>query len=161
MRDRWVPTSHWEAKPGAPFLLLFLLALLAIPACARPPADATVETPPTAANPTQSLPLATPVAQQPAAGICGATENDVVVVTIYPDIPDPRCVKVTPGQSLKVVNGTEGSVQVVLGPFYAALQPGEEYTFDLPLGEYLAPGVHLVQVLPCCGPELWLAEKSE
>ncbi len=106
--------------------------------------------------PATLIPLATPVSQEPAAGICGATEAAEITITIYPDIPDPRCAIVRPEQRLRLVNKTTLLLQVSLAAFQTELEPGAEYTFDLPLGEFLAPGVHLVQVLPCCGPELWL-----
>ena len=79
-----------------------------------------------------------------------------VTITIYPDIPDPRCAIVRPEQRLRIVNSTAIPLQVSLASFQAEIGPGAEYAFELPLGEFLAPGVHLVQVLPCCGPELWL-----
>lgn len=109
------------------------------------------------ASPTAApIPLASPVSQEPAAGICGATEAAEVTITIYPDIPDPRCAIVRPEQRLKIVNSTANPLQVSLASFRAEIGPGAGYAFELPLGEFLAPGVHLVQVLPCCGPELWL-----
>jgi hypothetical protein len=125
-----------------------LLALLsaALAACAAGNASPTAE----------PVPLASPVSQEPAAGICGATEAAEVTITIYSDIPDPRCAIVRPEQRLKIVNGTANVLRVSLASFQAEIEPGAEYAFDLPLGEFLAPGVHLVQVLPCCGPELWL-----
>lgn len=101
---------------------------------------------------------ATPVAESPAAGICGAWEGDVVTFTIYPDIPDPRCGQALPGQKLRVVNGREEVIRASIGLFAADIEPGGEYLFDEPLGNYLMPGVHVVQISPCCSPELWLKE---
>ena len=109
--------------------------------------------------PTQPLPLATPVSQEPAAGICASFDGEMVEIRINADIPDPRCARVTPGQRLKVINATSGQVQVHIGPYNAAIEPGDEHIFDIPFGEYLAPGVHHLQVQPCCGPELWLVEE--
>ena len=111
---------------------------------------------PTPTPPPLCTPTPTPVPQLPAAGICEGTEGKIVVVTIYPDIPDPRCAVIRPDQVLKVINRTQGPLQVILATFQADLAPGEEYTFSVPFGEYLVPGVYPVQVLPCCGPELWL-----
>ena len=125
-------------------MLVLLSAALA--ACAAG------NTSPTAAP----MPLASPVSQEPAAGICGGTEAAEITITIYPDIPDPRCAIVRPEQRLRIVNSTANPLQVSLASFQAEIGPGADYAFDLPLGEFLAPGVHLVQVLPCCGPELWL-----
>ena len=42
-------------------------------------------------------PLATPYAQEPAAGICASFEGEMVTVSLNPDIPDPRCAKVRRG----------------------------------------------------------------
>ena len=125
---------------------MFVLLSAALAACAASKAA------PTAAL----MPLASPVSQEPAAGICGAIEAAEVTITIYPDIPDPRCAIVRPEQRLRIVNSTAIPLQVSLAAFRAEIGPGAGYTFDLPLGEFLAPGVHSVQVLPCCGPELWL-----
>lgn len=100
--------------------------------------------------------LATPASLQPAAGICGAFEGDYVTVTIYPDIPDPRCVKVEADQKLIVANQRGEPIQVRFGHLEAQITPGEETLFDLPFGEYLAPGVHRLMVSPCCGGEIIL-----
>jgi hypothetical protein len=100
--------------------------------------------------------LATPVSDSPAAGICAEFEGKVVTVTIRPDIPDPRCSLIQPDQILEVVNSREETLLVSIGQLEAELSPGESYLFDLAFGEYLAPGVHRVEVQPCCGAELWL-----
>jgi hypothetical protein len=102
--------------------------------------------------------LATPEAQEPAAGICGRAEGNLVIVTIYPDVPDPRCVIVDPDQMLKVVNSRDETIQVSLGRFEAVLDPGGDFSVCHPFGEYLAPGVHMIKVSPCCGASLWLQE---
>lgn len=101
---------------------------------------------------------ATPVAQSPAAGICGTWEGDVVTFTINTDIPDPRCSAAFPRQTLRVVNGREEAIRARIGLFEAEIQPGGEHVFDVPLGEYLMPGVHVVEISPCCSPELVLGE---
>ena len=101
---------------------------------------------PTPAATASGLPSyrATAVSQSPTAGICGGSEGDLVTVTIYPDIPDPRCAEARPDQRLRVVNRTSGRLHVVIGAFQADIEPAGEYTFDVPVGDYLAPGVHLV-----------------
>jgi hypothetical protein len=83
----------------------------------------------------------------------------MVEIRIHADIPDPRCARVTPGQKLKLINATAGQVQVRIGLYEVEIEPVGEHTFDTPFGEYLAPGVHRLQVQPCCGPELWLVEE--
>lgn len=100
--------------------------------------------------------LATPIADSPAAGICASIEGDRVEVQIYPDLPDPRCVKVRANQTLTLHNQTTKPVEFTLAQFNVRLEPGQAYTIDRPFGDYLAPGVHRVLVLPYSGPELWL-----
>jgi hypothetical protein len=146
-----------KRKIGAVFMLMLILSLSA---CAGTGAEGTAGAPmPTPTSTTPIYPLATPVSQEPAAGICASFEGEAVVISIYPDIPDPRCAKVRAEQKLTVINRTEGTLQVSIGTFEISLEPGGEYTFDTPIGKYLAPGVHLVNVSPCCSPELWLEEK--
>jgi len=109
--------------------------------------------------PTPTYILATPYAQSPAAGICASFDGDTVVVYLYADIPDPRCIKVRADQRLSVVNRTQNTLEISLGIYEASLAPGAETTFDAPFGMYLAPGVHQIQVSPCCSPELVLEGK--
>jgi hypothetical protein len=99
---------------------------------------------------------ATPAAQSPAAGICAGFEVEIVTLTIYPDIPDPRCVEVTSGQKLRVINRRTEVLHVAIGTFEADILPEGEYTFEVPVGEYLMPGVHVLQVSPCCSLEVVL-----
>jgi len=115
----------------------------------------------TMAASTATTKLATPVSQEPAAGICGSVDGAVVEFRIEPGIPDPRCARVRPDQHLKVMNKTDGPLDLVIGTFSFHLEPGDEFTIEVPFGEYLAPGVHLLQVLPCCGPEFWLEGGSD
>jgi hypothetical protein len=116
----------------------------------------TTSLPPTLA----ALPLATPYADQPAAGICAEAPGEpVVTVEIMPDIPSPRCLKVTSEQRLRVVNRTGAALALILGNLPASsLQPNGETTFDQPFGKLLAPGVHVLDASPYFGPEIWLVE---
>jgi hypothetical protein len=141
--------------------MLVVLALAAVSACtqaATPPVPIS-EAVQTREAPTQLLPLATPISQEPAAGICASFDGELIEIRINADIPDPRCARVTPGQRLKVINATAGQIQVRIGPYEAEIDAGGEHHFDIPFGQYIAPGVHLLQVRPCCGPELWLVEE--
>ena len=146
---------------------MLLPGLLLLAACTRTepitaPATATTAPPPSVAAPTRppnaetpaSFPLATPVADSPAAGICPRVEALVVSVQILPGIPDPRCVHVRAEQQLSITNRTEGSIEVGLGPFHALLAPGQEFIITVPFEAYLAPGVHVINVTPCCGGEI-------
>jgi hypothetical protein len=105
---------------------------------------------------TQPVYRATPVAQEPAAGICASFDGPAVEVTLLPGIPDPRCAIVRPDQLLTITNQTGSPVEFTLGQFTALLDHEASYTIETPFGEYLAPGVHALQVDPCCGGELWL-----
>jgi hypothetical protein len=135
--------------------VLALIVLLTLPACGLVEGKpALTEIPVT--NTPEPVYRATPVAQSPAAGICGAWEEDEVTFTILPDIPDPRCGEVRPGQTLTVVNQREEVIRARIGLFTAEIAPGKEHVFDVPLGEYLMPGVHVVEISPCCSLELVL-----
>ena len=139
-------------------MYLGIILMLGLSACNQ----AGVESPTaslTATTPKTTLSLATPYAQEPAAGICGNFEGEMVTVTLNPDIPDPRCSKVRPEQKLTVINQTQNTLQVSIGSFTTSLEPGTSTIIDTPFGEYLAQGVHQLQVTPCCGPELWLEAK--
>jgi hypothetical protein len=98
--------------------------------------------------------LATPVADSPAAGICATFEGEWVTVTIHPDIPEPRCAVIKPEQMLEVVNDRGETLTVAIGQMQAELAPDESVRFEQPFGEYLLPGVHRLDVRPCCGAEL-------
>lgn len=102
--------------------------------------------------------LATPMSDSPAAGICGEFDGEWVTMTINPDVPDPRCVIIHPDQMLEVVNHRGETIVVTIGNMTAQLADGESFRFEVPFGEYLAPGVHGVEVQPCCGGVLWLQE---
>lgn len=101
--------------------------------------------------------LWTPVADSPAAGTCGESQGEIVTMTIRPDIPDPRCLIVQSDQRLRVVNGRQETLAVSLGRLSASIEPGGEHTFEVPIGELLLPGVHVIGVSPCCGGEIWLS----
>jgi hypothetical protein len=158
---------------------LLLLTGLSLSACVTPtpaalpttaaPITVTATEPPTASPTLQaaalpsatsqpaSLPLATPISAEPAAGICAEAEGETAVVEIFPDIPSPRCLKVTADQRLVVINRGDTDISLGLGSLAAVVRPGEEHTLDMPFGEYLAPGVHRLQAEPYSGPEVWLA----
>lgn len=142
-----------------PILVFGMILLINLVACTNQEVQPTI----TASIPTETITqaislLATPYSQQPAAGICANFEGQVVTVTLNPDIPDPRCAKVTADQTLTVINNTQNALQIAIGRFTFNLAAGEKTTIDTPFGEYLALGVHQLQVSPCCGAELWLEE---
>ena len=102
--------------------------------------------------------LATPAAMQPAAGICAEFEGDIVTMTINPDIPDPRCIHIRPEQKLTVINHRMETLRVRIGSLETTILPEGQHLFDLPFEDYLAPGVHVLDVFPCCGGELVLSQ---
>jgi hypothetical protein len=79
-----------------------------------------------------------------------------VTISINPDTPDPRCTVVRPDQTLKVINRRGEPIVVTIGNFQARLEAGGEAVLATPFGDYLAVGVHRLEVSPCCGAELWL-----
>ena len=163
-------SDYRSLRPLALLGRILVVAMMLIPACVPSPlaspsasatpadarADLPTNPPPTQRAPTELPLLATPVSQEPAAGICDGFDGPVVEFRIEPGIPDPRCARVRPDQHLKVVNKTDGPLDLMIGTYSSHLEPGGETVIDTPFGDYLAPGVHLLQVLPCCGPELWL-----
>ncbi len=103
--------------------------------------------------------LATPYADSPAAGICAEAPGEAVIsVEIFPDIPSPRCLKVSADQKLRVVNRTDSALQLSLGRLEQTLQPQAETVLDAPFADYLAPGVHILRAEPFSGPEILLVK---
>ncbi len=115
-----------------------------------------------AATPTPAMSaLATPYAYSPAAGICAGFDGPVVEFRIEPGIPDPRCPRARADQQLRVTNNTDGPLDVSIGTHSGHMEPGGEFAIGAPFGSYLALGVHQLQVLPCCGPEIVLEEPAQ
>ncbi len=101
------------------------------------------------------VPLKPADSDAPASGICASSDGDIVEAILTPDGPPmPRCVKVTAAQRLRITNGTAATVRITLGHFDVEIVAGQEALLDEPVGEYLAPGVHLM----VNGPEVWLIQ---
>lgn len=99
--------------------------------------------------------LKPPDSDTPASGICPQFDGEIVEITINdPPPPSPRCVQVTAEQRLKILNATSKPVRVKLAQFDVEIPPAGETIFDQKVGEYLAPGVHLMMN----GAEIWLKE---
>jgi hypothetical protein len=79
-------------------------------------------------------------------------------MTLEPGIPNPRCLIVHSGQRLRVVNLIGADVSISLGRFSLPLPANGETVIGPTFEEYLMPGVHVLQVDPCCGGELWLQD---
>jgi hypothetical protein len=146
-----------EASPPTPAADTALPAETASPPYTLAPTSDT--TPQTQVQDTSAV-MATPYADSPAAGICTEVSSEAVVsVEIFPDIPSPRCLKVTAEQKLEVINRTDSTLQLSLGALEQSLSPSETYAMKLPFGEYLMTGVHVLGANPFSGPEIWLQEK--
>jgi hypothetical protein len=104
-------------------------------------------------------PLATPVSDTPAAGICAEAQSPIAEMTMRPHVPAPRCLRVRADQRLRVVNSLETGVKISLGRESAALKAGGEYVFELPFGELVMPGVHILQASQCCAGSIWLQDE--
>jgi hypothetical protein len=107
---------------------------------------------------TRGAVLAPPDSEKPASGICAEGQGDVVSVDVNPDVPSPRCVKVTSQQRIEVRNRTQSAVQLKLGFKRPQVEAGGTYRFEQPLGEFLLPGVHVLLAAPFSGPEVWLVK---
>ncbi|KKT58644.1 MAG: hypothetical protein UX91_C0006G0181 [Candidatus Amesbacteria bacterium GW2011_GWB1_47_19] len=93
----------------------------------------------------------------PASGICrDYPDSEIAEVAISEDIPDPKCMKVLPGQRLKVVNKANVEINIYLGDLKFKIASGSAYTAERSFGEFLAPGVHVPVVAPLSGPEIWV-----
>lgn len=156
--------SGIEISKGS-YLTLWVLCCTALflAACQRPiiqkGAGGTRTAAPTEpGNPINTaLPLATPYAAQPAAGICGETpELEIVEAQVWPDIPSPRCLRVLPDQRLRLVNRTPEAIRWELGAFAGIIDTQSEAILPQPFGQFLAPGVHILQTSPYSGPEIWV-----
>ena len=124
---------------------------------------------PTAAGPSAASPgpsgLARADSASPTASACGKASGPWVVVELNPAAPAPRCVQVQPGQRLRVVNTSDrdeatGHTATVrfAGLPERTVALHKATTFDRELGDYLAPGVHRLEVsiYPGGGAEIWL-----
>ena len=156
-----------KCKIGRTFLIIFLLILITslFTAC-ETDSSGTVQSlkTPSLREPTNigkpiadDQILATPYAQSPAAGICPEVPpGETAAAEIYPDIPSPRCLIVSPEQELALVNRTEEVLLFRLGHYEAEIHPGETFHLEIPFDSYLLPGVHVPIVSPFSGPEIFL-----
>lgn len=106
--------------------------------------------------------LKAPDSDTPASGICAEVpEGNAVAIVINEDVPSPRCSKIEADQRVEVVNKTGGQVRVQLAQFDLTLELEEKQLLDLPAGEYLAPGVHVIRASSLAGgPEVWLVRED-
>lgn len=140
-------------------VVLFVLPVRTETSSGNAPQPETLQAPLTTPDPQANGARATPASDQPAAGICGAQQGDIITLEIFPDMPNPRCSKARPEQQLRVVNRTSTEIQVSLARYQFTLEPDETQTIEAPLGEYLLPGVHHLSVVGGHAPALWLQEE--
>lgn len=144
------------------------LLLLATAACGDDD-DSPADTP--SATPATSSPsgnLKPPDSDSPAAGVCPGPSSGEVTIDFQSGIPSPRCVRVLPDATLRIVNSTAEAVDFELGAFAGTLQPSNAATSDQTVGDFLAPGVHVImstaygQGAQFGGSgEVWLVEDDE
>lgn len=137
-------------------LILTATAFILLTSCAtragtstRPPDRPTILATPTLKPPDSDL---------PAAGICGTATGTYATVTINRDTPSPRCQHISPNQSLRIINHTDHPADIRLADHALTLPPQTEGMIDQPFGDYLAPGVHILEIstYPGGGAALWL-----
>lgn len=128
-----------------------------------PASTSTRSTTPTSSSPGSLVPADSKL---PNAMGCNGVTGSIATIDANPDVPYPRCIVVRADQLLRVVNttniaGTIGKPITVTFANYPprVLQVGQATTFDRPLGQYLAVGVHNVHISPLYAggvAEVWL-----
>lgn len=97
--------------------------------------------------------------QSPAAGSCFTSSSSVVTIKINPDVPSPRCSKVTASQTLVLDNATGKTITATLGSKSLTIAPGQSGRITDQFGNYLQAGVHIIRTSVYgggSGPEVWL-----
>lgn len=150
--------SLFPRTPSSFFRLGMLLSAVLglITACSQLP-----RTVPTAASTQTTLPVPTlkpPDTEELVSPICASVDTTEVTIRVNADMPSPRCVNVQPNQYLRITNHVSETVRVRLAGFDQQIAPNESASFVMPLGQYLAPGIHFVWMSRYGGNavELWL-----
>jgi hypothetical protein len=159
-----------DVKSTVVLCLLWSILLVAA-ACGDDDEDVEPSPTPTAASPTQTGSpngdLKPPDSDAPAAGVCPDSSDGEVTIELHADIPSPRCARVLPESTLRIVNSTGEPVDFELGVFTGSLQPGDAASSGQAVGDFLAPGVHVIQST-AYGPdgemggsgEIWLVKED-
>jgi hypothetical protein len=101
--------------------------------------------------------LFAPVSDTPAAGICDLASDNPVELTLTPDVPSPRCLKLQAEHRLVLTNRTGMALVVRLAWYEIPLEAEESLLLDVPAGSYLAPGVHHLDLQGNGNsPEIWM-----
>jgi hypothetical protein len=79
----------------------------------------------------------------------GVGDKGVAVIGLFSDTPEPKCLRVAPGQRILVVNRSEAFFRhdrtvehLKLGNYTATIGPQQAALFPAKVGSYLAPGLH-------------------
>ncbi len=150
--------------------LLWLMGVLLLAACSttQPSAIATTAVTstiteqmteePTTPAVTATLEKRPADSDTPASGICLQSEGDVVNVLLgtgSDGLPlGGRCVQITSGQRIKLLNQSGQDYSLSFGPFDEVIPSGGELLLDLPAGDYLENGVHLLPDAPA----IWVVQ---
>ena len=98
-----------------------------------------------------------PESDTPAAGICEQASGNPVELVLTLDVPSPRCMQLHPGQTLALANRTGTALLARLAWYEIPLEPEETVLLDVPVGSFLAPGVHHLDLQGSGNsPEIWL-----
>lgn len=148
-----------KARLAATFVLaLALTGCESSPPKAAPPstAPATVKTAPTTLMVTAPKSVIAPATSAHSARPCWASPDTAyVTIDLNPDTPNPTCASVAPSQRIALVNRTDAFGQhghqltFTLAPFpQITLKPKQTVRFNQPVGDYLAPGDHVIPPTP-------------
>lgn len=91
---------------------------------------------------------------------CSPTAPGLATVYLLPDVPAPRCLRVTPSQRIRFVNRSGAfrqkptAVAIRVGGYTARIAPNHAALFTAPVGAYLALGSHKVDVRGAPAPGL-------
>ena len=114
-------------------------------------------------EPVLSLPTPTQEAAEletPSIPCVPAPQGEIVTIELFADGPVPQCSQMRESQQMRVVNSTEEDVRVTLGDLNVVVAAGDEWLFNVPIGAYLALGVHTIEAFPlAAGPQLWVVEE--
>jgi hypothetical protein len=143
-----------------PLLIRLVLtgAVLLFPACRSQTGDGgVVPIEQSPADRAEQPKLAPPDAEEPAAASCAEAQGTEAVISFNPTFPDPRCIIVGADQRLRIVNRLNKEIRVELGAVSVIVGPGFEGAIGPRFGDYLEPGVHLLEESAYEGdPEVWL-----
>lgn len=124
-------------------LLPAWILLLALACSGNSDSDAPSQTEPPSS---ESALLEPSDSELPAAGVCpGPSVAEPATIEFQPEIPYPRCLRILQSNHLRLVNQTDAAIHFEVGDFQGSLEAGDAAVSELTVGEFLAPGVHVIQ----------------